>query len=83
MQTKILTKVLEELQKPTPDLSYVRGMIETLIDMSGNIPEIVTTPVNYNSKPQFIPGSIITNVDEETNEIVEKYHNGTLGKLNG
>lgn len=31
MNTNILKKVLEELGKEKPDISYVRGMIETLV----------------------------------------------------
>ncbi len=31
--TGILKKVLEELSKDSPRLDYVRGMVETLVDM--------------------------------------------------
>lgn len=34
MNTNILKKCLDELAKGTPDISYVRGMIETLLELS-------------------------------------------------
>lgn len=34
MNTSILKKCLEELSKTTPDISYVRGMLETLLEVS-------------------------------------------------
>jgi hypothetical protein len=33
MNTKILQKCLEELDKETPRLDYIRGMLETLVSM--------------------------------------------------
>lgn len=30
---KLLQKILDEVQKDKPDLSYIRGMIETMMDM--------------------------------------------------
>ncbi len=33
MNTNILTKCINELQKDSPDLSYLRGMLETLLEM--------------------------------------------------
>ncbi len=51
MQTKILTKVLEELGKESPDLSYIRGMIETLVSLS---PDEIALE---NFKPVYAVGS--------------------------
>lgn len=53
MNTKILQKCLEELKKETPDLSYLRGTLETLIEISGGV-EVpknftVTTPTMFSS----------------------------------
>lgn len=42
MHSKILEKCLVELQKPEPKLDYVRGMLETLIDLDS---KDVTTPI--------------------------------------
>lgn len=33
MNTSILSKAIEELKKDKPDLSYLRGMLETLMEM--------------------------------------------------
>ncbi len=38
MNTGILRKVLEELEKESPRLDYIRGMVETLVEMQGSIP---------------------------------------------
>lgn len=40
MQTKIIQKALDELKSEKPDLSYVRGMLETLVEMQ-ELPQIV------------------------------------------
>ena len=36
MNTSILNKCVEELSKEDPRLDYIRGMLETLIEMAGN-----------------------------------------------
>lgn len=38
--TRILTKCIEALKGEKPDLSYVRGMLETLVEMQ-ELPQIV------------------------------------------
>jgi hypothetical protein len=44
MNTQILVKCLEELKKETPNIEYIKGMLETLIMLSGaTIPTYVTT----------------------------------------
>lgn len=54
---KILQKVLAELQKESPDLSYIRGMLEVLIgDDSedhggGGKPIKITTNTRYANPP--------------------------------
>lgn len=40
MFTSILQKCLAELVKETPDISYVRGMLETLIEIEPKEPSI-------------------------------------------
>lgn len=68
MNTKILQKCLEELKKETPDLSYLRGTLETLIEMAGG--EVAITPGNvmpYVSGLHTEVGKVdeITDVDKE------------------
>lgn len=52
MNYKILTKILEELNKPTPDISYMRGMIETLISFENraDVPVMINNMVNKAAK---------------------------------
>ncbi len=42
MNTNILNKCIEELKKEAPDLSYLRGMLETLMEM-----QTVSAEKNY------------------------------------
>lgn len=37
MNNKILQKCLDEVNKETPDLSYIKGMLETLLAFSGSV----------------------------------------------
>lgn len=54
MNTHILKKCLDELGKETPDLSYVRGMLEVLAMSEENPP----LAVSYTPKPMPVPGWI-------------------------
>lgn len=47
MNTSILKKCIAELQKETPDLSYLRGMLETLLEMQGS-DSSTSTPTSAN-----------------------------------
>ncbi len=40
MNTAILQKCITELQKDAPDLSYLRGMLETLMEMQESKPSL-------------------------------------------
>ena len=46
MNTNILSKCIEELKKEKPDLSYLRGMLETLVTVQDamKVPEFLTHP---------------------------------------
>lgn len=43
MNTKILQKILEELNKEVPSIDYLKGMVETLIELSNTSYEYETT----------------------------------------
>lgn len=47
MNTSILQKCLEELNKENPKIEYIKGMLETFIALAGNPP--IITPQNNNS----------------------------------
>lgn len=49
--TKILTKCIEALKEEKPDLSYVRGMLETLVEMQPDAP----IEVKYSGKIETPP----------------------------
>ncbi len=64
MNTNILNKCIEELKKDTPDLSYLRGMLETLMEMQNEplvtkVYKDLITPTAYKTTP--VPA---TNLDE-------------------
>ncbi len=74
---KILNKVLEELKKDKADLSYIRGMVETLLEMDGqqkpaptftyNPPIIMpgqNTPAGPNIYPNITSTAISPKIDE-------------------
>ncbi len=75
---KTIKRALEELKKETPDISYIRGMLEVLVDEdepyktyitgSGtNIPLIVSEMLDN------------THIDEEITPVIKV---GPIGKLN-
>lgn len=85
MNTKILQKCLEELKKDTPDLSYLRGTLETLIEVAGG--QVLATP-GYIPAPTYPPTGLMaganTKVDEETDEEKEyarKMAGGPIARL--
>jgi len=84
---KILQKCVDELNKEGADLSYVKGMLETLIDLGGGISSL-DAPASTNIPLGIsIPPSSINNVpyipvdEEEFNETAAKYAGGPLGRI--
>ncbi len=53
MNITTLQKCVEELKKETPNISYVLGMLETVIEING-IPTYTTPPI-YPSQPYPLP----------------------------
>lgn len=65
MMKRILSKVLEELIKPTPDLSYVRGMIEVLVSQDEVvIPNLFQPGSNLTSAPANIQSPALTSAEQ-------------------
>ncbi len=48
MNYKILSKILDQLNEEVPDISYIRGMVETLLSMA---PEETIVKSQTNFKP--------------------------------
>jgi hypothetical protein len=88
MNTKILQKVLEELQKNKPRLDYVRGMIESLVDMDDKPLNIshtsgpVATPNFYerSSTTVVAPADEIVLTQEEI-DYARKMAGGPVGNI--
>lgn len=71
MNTKILQKCVDALKEPAPDLSYVRGMIETLIET--NAPQITHTPINHQT---YVPVAGQVKDKDAESEALAKYLGG-------
>ena len=84
MQTNILKKCLEELNKAEPNISYLKGTLETLIEMSGNnptvSPPITIIPNEITNLSQFPNTFCATKVDE-VDEVLKKYETGKIGNM--
>lgn len=81
-----ITKVLEELKKDKPDISYIRGMLEVLAE-SGfppafelHKPIIIPTDANTSTTLRGPVARTETIADEE-HEIPASVKTGPLGKL--
>jgi len=81
MNTKIIRKCIEELNKETFSKEYVLGILETLMEMSGgeSLPIINTNTQNATKTPIIRTESIS---DEETEEIPAFLKAGPTGNLN-
>ena len=75
MNTQVLIKCLDELTKDKPNIEYVKGMLETLITLSGT-PVI---PVFGGSSPNIKIERTETVSDEEIN--LAKYAGGNTGTV--
>ena len=82
MNTTILAKCIEELKKETPDISYIRGALETLLEMSAQ-PAVVAHQPMPQSIPQQTPNvSTTVQTDEQLqDELYKQYVTGPIGKL--
>lgn len=59
MNSKILQKCVDALKQDNPDLSYVRGMLETLIDIDVKDAPATVVPVITSSVPSSYAGEPI------------------------
>lgn len=74
MNINILKKVLSELDKPEPNLFYIKGMVETLIELSGGL---LGTAIQYNvpKTTTSVPLPVI-DFDSAEEEFAKKYNGG-------
>lgn len=80
----VIKKCLEALSKESPDLSYVRGMLETFVEMNG---EEVHPAIFVSNNPPKTPSAsaqVLGKVDEqispEEDAILKTYANGPIGR---
>jgi hypothetical protein len=81
MNTKIIQKCLTELSKDAPDLSYVRGILETLIDMDAE-PVISGDNRMFFSVPPTNTVNINDIVTDEDKAYARKMAGGPVAPLN-
>lgn len=81
MNIEILQKCVDEIVKPEPNVSYVRGMLETIISMNkDNTIQKDPTYIN-NNQPTTYPKYIISNqsmISDE--EIPEAFRVGPVSR---
>ena len=74
MNPTILNKCIDELKKAEPDLSYIRGMLETLVELSAN--QIQHVPF----RPSTTAINTLENtVADENSPILDAYNTGRTG----
>lgn len=86
MNTSILKKCLDELNKENPRKDYVIGMIETLIDTQGSnqtrdipiYPGLGATAINV---PYIIPEREIAPLSDEEKRIAAMYNSGPVAAI--
>ncbi len=78
---KIINKVLEEIKKEKPDLGYVRGLLEAMVDdeptiyISPTTSTYVQTPTMGNVYP------IKEEIDKVIDEIIDPAANADMAKI--
>lgn len=66
MNTRTLTKCVDELKKDTPNIQYVLGMLETIIEMSSGVAGL--SPLNI---PINVAQTKTNTIIEETDEFAD------------
>ena len=76
MNTNILTKCIEQLKSDKPDLSYVRGMLETLVEMQDTSPAKVSNPLAH-----AVPAPNKPSVVADEASILDAQAKAAMGKV--
>jgi hypothetical protein len=77
---RTIKKVLDELTKEKPDLSYIRGMLEVLVDSEEGEIKVPQNAILEKVGGGFIKHNLTENVDEEI--IPDFVKPGPIGKIN-
>lgn len=67
MNTKILQKCVEELNKEQPNLSYIKGMLETLIEMT-TVQPFFTSPIGSTTNTIQLTPSLTSYANAKADE---------------
>ena len=77
---RTIKKVLDELTKEKPDLSYIRGMLEVLVDGEEGEIKVPQNAILEKVGGGFIKHNLTENVDEEI--IPDFVKPGPIGHIN-
>lgn len=87
MNTQILNKCIEELKKDKPDLSYLRGILETLVDSVPGQAVTVSSFGTTNTPPMELISTTdaqsfkLTDEEKEQYEFMRRYNTGPVAEL--
>ena len=90
MNNQILQTLLKELDKDQPRLDYIRGILETLVSMAGEVPSSGTytlkpTPKmeNYGSTSALFPGmqTVVPPKDPDEGAILDAKVKGRVDSI--
>lgn len=82
MNTKTLQKAIDELKKETPNISYVLGMLETIIELSGApVPYNTPSLSSYSGTPTILKNDNIIQKEEGSDLLAAYERGGPIGNL--
>lgn len=80
MNTQILNKLIEELKKDKPDHSYMRGILETLVESNQSI-TVASQWQTQPSQPFIMTTSDQPELIDETTNYSQAYKVGPVAEL--
>ncbi len=84
MNTNILKKCLDELNKDNPRKDYVIGMLETLVDTQNQIPQFTPNSNRIDMSgiiPDMSQFPVIDGVAQEQDQLAKIYGGGPIGNI--
>ena len=84
MQTKVLIRCLEELNNKEPNLSYLKGMLETIIAFSDKSNLLIKATPEQEASQIVLknPEKEVVLDSSEFDEVLNAYTHGKTGELN-
>ena len=78
MNNKTIQKAIDELKKDTPNISYVLGMLETIVELSESN---ITVSPGYGTGTHFPPYIVTSGTTTKEDETLNAYANGPIAPL--